>query len=206
MLRDAPGFYNAIRAGKLLGPTLTTAEFQGLDNILNACNTAKWGVAWTAYALATAYHETAHTMQPIKEYGGNAYFTRMYDVRGNRPEMARAHGNLNPGDGIKYCGRGFVMLTWYINYLKASKVTGVDLVKYPDRAMEIAIASHIMISGMQEGWFTGKKLADYLPASGPASRDGFIGCRRVINGTDKASMIADYAQVFQADLINHGWC
>jgi hypothetical protein len=31
-------------------------------------------LSWTAYALATAYRETASTMQPIKEYGGPSLF------------------------------------------------------------------------------------------------------------------------------------
>ena len=26
-----------------------------------------------AYVLATAYHETAHTMKPVREYGGEKY-------------------------------------------------------------------------------------------------------------------------------------
>ena len=45
-------------------------------------------VTWTAYALATAYHETASTMQPIRENGTESYFTRMYDVTGARPKLA----------------------------------------------------------------------------------------------------------------------
>jgi putative chitinase len=64
---------------------------------VNGCNAVLAAMegcplSWTAYALATAYHETASTMQPIKEYGGQTYFTRMYDVaeRGLRPASPTA--------------------------------------------------------------------------------------------------------------------
>jgi putative chitinase len=55
-------FYDAVRRG-LLGPTLSPDEVSGCAAILSAMAAAP--LAWTAYALATAYHETAHTMQPI---------------------------------------------------------------------------------------------------------------------------------------------
>jgi len=67
-------FFAAVRAG-LLGPRLSQQEVEGVETILNAC--ASWPLACTAYALATAYHETAHTMAPVVEAGGEAYPTRM---------------------------------------------------------------------------------------------------------------------------------
>jgi len=51
-------------------------------------------------------HETASTMQPIKEIGNAAYFKRMYDIEGARPAKARELGNIHPGDGAKFCGMG----------------------------------------------------------------------------------------------------
>ena len=48
--------------------------------------------SWVAYALATTFHETAATMQPVMEYGGPAYFKRMYDPEGARPKVAKALG------------------------------------------------------------------------------------------------------------------
>jgi putative chitinase len=99
--------------------------------------------------LATAFHETASTMQPVKEYGGNSYFTRMYDITGARAQKALAMGNTCAGDGPKYCGRGYVQLTWKTNYSKAGEKCGVDLVTYPDKAMDPAIAAKILRHGME---------------------------------------------------------
>ena len=195
-------FFDSLRTG-LLGPALDGNEVSGCDAILDAV--AGLPVSWAAYALATAYHETAHTMQPVKEYGGNRYFTRMYDVTGNRPELARKMGNTAPGDGVKYCGRGYVQLTWKANYAKAGQKLGVDLVNKPDLAMEKDIAALIMRHGMKEGWFTGKSFASYLPAKGPASAAQFTAARRIINGRDKDVLIAGYAEKFQKALVMGSW-
>jgi putative chitinase len=195
-------FFATCRLG-VMGPTLDPDEVSGAERILDAM--AGCPIAWTAYALATAWHETAHTMQPIKEFGGPAYFTRMYDIRGNRPEKARAMGNTAPGDGALYAGRGYVQLTWKSNYAKAAKRTGYPLVGNPDLAMRPDIAAIIMRCGMEEGWFTNKALSHFLPKAGPASNRQFFEARRIINGRDKAELIAGYAEGFQEALSDGGW-
>ncbi|MGV6876802.1 glycoside hydrolase family 19 protein [Pseudochelatococcus sp. B33] len=169
-------------------------QVDGLNVLLETIR--GWPIAYGAYALATAYHETATTMQPIKERGGRDYYMRLYDVTGQNPARARSMGNTRPGDGALYCGRGYVQLTWKVNYEKASHVTGVDLVAEPDRAMEPDIAAQVLRSGMEEGWFTGKGLADYLSGG----RRDYVNARRIINGTDKAEAIAVYARKFEAAL------
>lgn len=198
---DPAAFFNALRAGKALGPSLTPGEVSGCEAILAAC--AGFPVAWAAYPLATAVIETAGTMQPIKEYGGNAYFRRMYDIEGERPAKARELGNLTPGDGAKFCGRGYVQMTGRANYAKAEAKLGASLVSDPDLAMQPEIAAKIMRLGMLEGWFTGKRLETYLPAE--ASREQFRNARRIINGVDRADEIAGFAVEFQGALRAGGW-
>jgi putative chitinase len=99
---------------------------------------------WLAYALATAYHEAAFTMQPIHEKGGPKYFFSMYDKDGDRPKVAKALGNTEKGDGVRFHGRGYVQLTGRTNYAKAKKLVGADLVNNPDLALDPAIASMIL--------------------------------------------------------------
>lgn len=204
-LTDPSAFFDALRASKALGPSLSPDEVSGCQAILAACGEAGWGAAWTADALATAVVETAGTMQPIKEYGGTAYFRRMYDIEGNRPAKARELGNLAPGDGAKYAGRGYVQLTGKANYRKAGAALGHDLVGNPDLALQPDIAAAIMTRGMQEGWFTGRSLSTYLPADSSATVAQFKEARRIINGQDRAAEIAGYALEFQRALIAGGW-
>lgn len=194
-------FFTAIRSSKALGPSLTSDEVSGCEAILAAC--AGFPASWAAYALATAVVETASTMQPIKEMGGTAYFRRMYDIEGARPAKARELGNLTPGDGARYCGRGYVQLTGRANYAKAEAALGVPLVADPDLALKADVAATIMRRGMQEGWFTGKSLSSYLPAE--ADIHNFTNARRIINGQDRAIEIAGYALEFQSALKAGGW-
>lgn len=195
-------FFDSVRKG-ILGPDLSTDEVNGCNAILAAMEGAP--LAHTAYALATAYHETASTMQPIKEYGGPSYFHRMYDIAGARPSLARANGNICAGDGVKFCGRGYVQLTWRSNYKRAGDKLGVDLTANPDLAMKPEIAAKVLRQGMDAGWFTGKRFSSYLPSAGRASRQQFANARRIINGTDKAAKIAAHALDFQAALEAGGW-
>lgn len=149
-------------------------------------------VSHQAYLLATAWHETAYTMQPIYERGKVSYFSK-YEPG---TSIGKRLGNTQKGDGYKYRGRGYVQITGRANYRKAGEALNVDLEGNPDAALEPAIAAKILVQGCVEGWFTGKSLSDYLPGD-------YVGARRVVNGTDKAEAIAAHARVF-ADAINAG--
>ncbi len=196
---DLAKFFATMRESRALGPTLSEGEVAGCEAIIEAC--AGWPVAWTAYALATACLETAGTMKPIKEYGGTAYFRRMYDPQGSRPKKAAELGNTVPGDGAMFAGRGYVQLTGRTNYAKAQSKLGVPFIGNPDLAMEPTHAAAIMREGMQAGWFTTRKLSDYLPQVGKATAAQFKEARRIINGTDRAADIASYALEFQKGLM-----
>lgn len=192
-------FFAGIRA-PLFGGSISPTQFQRLECLLEAIEDAKWPLPWAAYALATAHHETAK-WQHLKELGGQSYFTRMYDKTGDRPNVAKALGNTDAGDGALFAGRGFVQLTGRANYRKAGAAIGVDLLGSPDKAMEPPIAARILIWGMSTGAYTGKKNADYLDKTPP----NYTGARRIINGTDRAAMIAGYAETFAKALTDAGY-
>lgn len=206
-------FFTHIRKSKLMGG-LDQNEVDGCNAIIKACTAAGFVLSWAAYCLATTFHETGGTMKPIKECGNHAYFTRMYDIEGSRPAKARELGNLKPGDGALFCGRGFVQLTGRNNYRRATEklkdlgllVNGENLETSPALAMRPDIAAAIMTYGMVEGWFTGRKLKDnLLNNDSPASRQMFYVSRDIINGGDKSLKIADEAIIFQAALKEGGW-
>ena len=147
---------------------------------------------WLAYALGTTHHETDAKMQPIREYGGRAYFAERYQGR-------RDLGNLKPGDGARFHGRGYVQLTGRLNYAFMGKVFGIDLTSSDaaaDRAMDPELAARIMFLGMEAGTFTGKRLGDYFAGR----RADWENARRIINGTDRAQLVAGYARLYAAAL------
>ena len=195
-------FFGCCRSG-IMGPTLDNDEVSGVNVILEAM--AGQPLSWTAYALGTAWHETAHTMQPVKEFGGNNYYFRKYDPQGQNPKIAKALGNTEPGDGVKFCGRGYVQLTGRTNYTKAGAKLGVDLIGNPDLAMRADLAAKVLFWGMTTGAFTGRRLGDMLPAGRAAVKPEFVQARRIINGLDRAGDIAGYAMQFQAALQAGEW-
>lgn len=87
-------------------------------------------------ALATVKVETGG-FSPISEYGGDQYFTENYE---NREDL----GNNQPGDGIRYKGRGFVQITGRANYEYYGRKLGVPLIENPDLALQADIASKIL--------------------------------------------------------------
>jgi Chitinase class I len=89
-----------------------------------------------AAAIASIGTES-YLFAPEKEVGTASYFRRMY-------EFDRTLGNVEPGDGSKYCGRGFLPLVGRAAYARFGKLLGVDLVEQPDLAMDPAVAARIL--------------------------------------------------------------
>ena len=77
-----------------------------------------------------------------------------------------------------------------LNYTNWGKKLGIDLVGNPKLAEQPEVAAKILVGGMKEGSFTGKGLNDYINGS----KTDFVGARRIVNGTDKASTFASTAQ------------
>ena len=155
-----------------------------------------------AYMLATAWHETATRMLPIEEYGkgkNRTYGTWYRNSIGalySFIDGSRRSAYLHNDYPYLYYGRGYVQLTWYFNYESASKKIGVDFLNNPDLVMNKNHAVKIMVQGMKDGWFTGKKLSDYINQS----QKDYVGARRIINGTDKDKLISGYAETFEKAL------
>lgn len=170
---------------KLGDTALIVAECRKRGLLRNQC----------AYVLATAYHETAHTMKPVRETlaksdaQAKAVLSRAWKT-GKLRQVKRDYWS----DG--WFGRGYVQLTHEKNYAKAGKALGVDLVGNPGLALEPTIAAKILVDGMTKGMFTGKKLSDYINEN----KVDYRGARRIVNGTDRAADIAKYAVTFEAAL------
>ncbi|MDI6026703.1 hypothetical protein QBK99_10925 [Corticibacterium sp. UT-5YL-CI-8] len=185
---DRAKFFAGLRArgSGVFGTSLSQGQVSGTEAILDEAQARGVPLRHLAYILATAYHETAHTMQPIAEYGKG---------------KGRKYGIPAGPDNQVYYGRGYVQLTWLANYAKAGKKLGVDFVRYPERAMDPRLAAQIMFLGMAEGWFTGKKLSDYIDGD----KADYANARRIINGTDKKDLIAGYAKAFETALRAAGY-
>lgn len=191
---------------------LNATQVDGLNFILDSAekDTLLTNVAQFAYMLATVKHETGNTYQPIHEYGSHAYFVNRY---GSQTAIGKRLGNKTPEEGATFSGEGDVQLTGHSNYIKAQNAliaqyaaivsdfearTGkkFSLFNNPEEAGDPAIAYAIMSYGMRTGLFTTRKLSEFVNDS----KADYINARRVINGTDKAELIAGYADEFEAIL------
>lgn len=148
--------------------------------ILAECRKHGCTTPQTAYILATAYWETARTMKPVMEAFWLSDAWRRKNLR-----------------YYPWHGRGYAQITWKANYIFAGEKLGKDLTTNPDVVMQPDIAAEILVRGSMEGWFTKHKLPDHVNAG----RKDYISARRVINGTDKASDIAEIAERYEAALI-----
>lgn len=192
-MKDKEAFYKGVRG---VTGSLDQAQVSVIEALLSSA--ASHPTSWLAYELATAWHEAR--LKPIAEIGKGK--GRKYGVPGAR--MKPVPNAPSYGGQIPY-GRGLVQLTWVENYERADRELGLNgaLLANFDKALEPDIAVKIMIEGMEEGWFTGKKLADYFPDERGTHAQA-VQARRIINGTDRADLIAGYFLQFQAALTAGG--
>jgi putative chitinase len=91
----------------------------------------------TEAAVIASIGTESYLFAPEKESGSEAYFRRMYD-------FDRSLGNVEQGDGAKFCGRGFIPLVGRSAYARFGKLVGEDLVEKPELALEPAVAARIL--------------------------------------------------------------
>lgn len=196
-------FYNSIRESIFNG-----ALTQGVVDTSEAINNAldKYCIndyRQRAYVFATARHESYHSKAnpewlPVREgfsstnQGAINAVTSLF----KRGVISKNYA-LPLDNGHSYYGRGFVQITHPGNYIELGKRLNVSLYNNPDLALERHIAAEILVVGMKEGLFTGKKLANYFTDSETDNK----GARRIINGSDKAELISSYADKFYVGII-----
>jgi len=178
-------FFDSVRFYLDANKSLTQDQVNGLNCLLDYYETVgiegseDYEDRYFAYILATTWHETAFTCQPIAEYG-----------KGAGKPYGKPAGPYNQ----VYYGRGYVQLTWYDNYVTQDAKLGLnsELVKKPDLALDPEIAGQILFGGMRDGDFTGKKLSDYFTET----LTDWYNARRIVNATDQATTIAGYGEKF----------
>jgi len=177
--KDQSIFFDSIRDSVFHGK-LSQPQVEGINSILAAFD--GYDIRQVAYVLATTYHETGHTMQPVEEYGKGK----------GRPYGSKIKQNGQPyttPDHIYY-GRGHTQNTWYENYqmLTHANKNGWDFLNNPDLLLQDEPSVWATKYAMTNGSYTGKKLSDFFNDT----RTDPIGARTIINGHDQAALITTY--------------
>lgn len=84
-------------------------------------------------------------------------------------------------------GRGLVQITWQTNYTKFGITNPADALTWP-------VALRVLFEGMTKGMFTGSALSHWFSPT----VDDPLNARRIVNGTDRADLIAGYHRAFLA--------
>ncbi|MEA2640915.1 MAG: hypothetical protein QOF51_2309 [Chloroflexota bacterium] len=137
----------------------------------------------TVIAVLATIRVEVPRFAPIREYGDEAYFTQQYEGRADL-------GNTQPGDGARFCGRGFVQLTGRANYQRYGATFGCDLVGDPDLALDPAVASRVLVKYLTDHNVPALAAANDWPAVRRAVNGGLNGWSTFIETVNAAMAIA----------------
>ncbi len=209
-LESMPLHFDPILVGseyqRLFKSKLTTGQFEGLmkiiqfmerDDSLNLI-TDEIGLRQAAYMLATAYHESRFTFQPVYELWTAS---NKFALRQDRPLPPRrfaneqeyfnywysgvnGNGDAASNDGYTFRGRGYIQVTGRANYLAVGPLLGFPLpatpfIGDPELALRPDYSYQILSRGMNAGVF-GRRLGDFINSN----MTDYVSARRSVNGNE----------------------
>jgi predicted chitinase len=146
---------------KQLCPQLSEERAKEIAKYLNP--------AMAEAGIKTLLAKAAFLAQLAEESAG---YTAMREFASGAEYEGRSDlGNTQPGDGVRYKGRGFIQITGRSNYTKAGSELGLDLVNNPELAETTENAARIA------AWYW--KSRNITP---PADAGDFVRVTRLING------------------------
>lgn len=163
---DRSVFFAAVKAS-VFGGRLGSAQIAGMTKILDYRD---------AHYIDMSDMQLAYLLATVKHETGH----KMVPVREGGGEVYLRKKPYYP-----WVGEGLVQVTWAANARKFGAQKPGDCMTWP-------IALCAAFEGMTKGMFTGKKLSDFINDD----HVNFSQARRIINGTDRAALIAGYAQSF----------
>ena len=129
--------------------------------------------AMDEFGIDTPVRQAAFLAQIGHESGGLRYTTELW---GPTPAQTRYEGrkdlgNVRPGDGLRFRGRGLIQTTGRDNFNATGRALGVDLLANPELLAEPELAAR------SAGWFWQSRNLNVLADSGD-----FLALTKRING------------------------
>ncbi len=124
---------------------------------------------------------------------GSLFFTEEL-ASGAAYEGRKNLGNIKPGDGIKFKGRGLIQITGRTNYQIVGNALGLDLINNPGllggKNVNVCTAEQLKNAALSAGWFWNSRklnaIADAInitkPIDSGSNLDNFILITKKING------------------------
>lgn len=122
-----------------------------------------------AYNITTPKRQSAFLAQIAHESGSLAYVQEI--ASGKAYEGREDLGNIHPGDGVRFKGRGLIQITGRANYEAVSAALGISFTADPAK---LEVPEYAALSA---GWFWHTHGLNSL-----ADRDAFGTITKIING------------------------
>ena len=87
-------------------------------------------LAMDEFEITTPLRQAAFLAQIAHESGSLRYVREI--ASGSAYEGRKDLGNTQPGDGVKFKGRGLIQITGRSNYAAVSKSLGIDFIAHPE--------------------------------------------------------------------------
>lgn len=148
ILLDAKAFQAklGVATDGALGPATFGAMFRQIG--APAAIAAEFGIAaaihFPAYGVLISTQRLAHFLAQLAHESDS--FHAMEEYASGRAYEGRADlGNTQPGDGVRFKGRGPIQCTGRANYRRYGRAIGIDLERHPEIAAIPSIGLHIAL-------------------------------------------------------------
>jgi len=161
--------------------TVNAAKF--MDFINAACD---------RFSINTPIRQLCFLAQ-VGHESGSLYFTEEL-ASGEAYEGRKNLGNTQPGDGIRFKGRGLIQITGRTNYKAVGDALGADFISNPamlaGKNVTVCTATQLKNAALSAGWFWNSRnlnaIADSISITKPietgTNLNNFILLTRKING------------------------
>lgn len=187
------------------GGRLTQGQVENMNIILDLWESEFEGgpqgdPRWLAYYLASVFHETSAWMAPVRE-GTNSrrQATDKQAIAAAKQVYEKGYTKIRYFDVGKYgfvpYGRGPIQVTLDDNYAYVAAKVGEPVEDIPALLLSQQKGHEIAMHGTYAGWWTRGK---HRPSRYfNMTTEDPEGARRIVNGTDKAKLIAGYYYNFK---------
>jgi predicted chitinase len=144
------------------------------------------------YQINTPIRQVCFLAQVGHESGGLFYTEEL--ASGTAYEGRKNLGNTQPGDGVRFKGRGLIQITGRSNYKSIGDSLGVDFIKNPallgGKNVKVCTQDQLKYAALSAGWFWNSRnlnaLADQVDIKKPidtgANLENFKAITKKING------------------------
>lgn len=130
----------------IFGPVSFTALFKKLGATTDRAEelALSAGAHFASYGIMDSTLRLAHFMAQLCHESGS--FRYMEELASGQAYEGRVDlGNIHPGDGKRYKGRGPIQCTGRSNYRKYGRLIGIDLERHPELAAVPSIGLHVAL-------------------------------------------------------------